>query len=303
MSDVLKWITDKVTGTDDIFTKTKKSLRQHVSAIGPLVASLKTLSSEVTQATQKSAVGPVGLLKPAEWDDVKERAANILTKIDNNEMKISVFGRTSSGKSTVINALLGDDILPSGLGHVTNCFVTIAGTDDEHGYLISETSPEEKHDIERVLHMAHAQLTNVSDLMNLKLYLPRKKHRILANEFVIIDSPGIDVEKVLDEGISQTCGNSDVFIFVVGGESIISLTEKAFFARVAKTMSVPDIFILINRWDLCQMNDSKGFDITKLRQQHDQKCKEIFKMMNVDVPKDDRVFFVSAKRFLESRMK
>lgn len=43
-------------------------------------------------------------------------------------LKIVFFGRTSSGKSSAINALLGSKILPTGLGHTTSCFINIKGT-------------------------------------------------------------------------------------------------------------------------------------------------------------------------------
>ena len=42
-------------------------------------------------------------------------------------MKVVFFGRTSNGKSTAINALLGDRIVPVGIGHTTSCFLQIEG--------------------------------------------------------------------------------------------------------------------------------------------------------------------------------
>ena len=33
--------------------------------------------------------------------------------------------RTSNGKSTVINAMLRERILPMGIGHTTNCFLQV----------------------------------------------------------------------------------------------------------------------------------------------------------------------------------
>merc|ERR1719470_245036 len=36
-------------------------------------------------------------------------------------MKVAFFGRTSNGKSTAINSLLGDKILPTGMGHTRAC--------------------------------------------------------------------------------------------------------------------------------------------------------------------------------------
>lgn len=52
--------------------------------------------------------------------------------------------RTSNGKSTVINAMLRDRVLPSGIGHTTNCFLSVEGTDDDKAYLKTEGSDEEK---------------------------------------------------------------------------------------------------------------------------------------------------------------
>jgi mitofusin 2 len=57
-------------------------------------------------------------------------------------MKVAFFGRTSNGKSSVINAMLRDKILPSGIGHTTNCFCQVEGVDGHDGYLVKEGSEE-----------------------------------------------------------------------------------------------------------------------------------------------------------------
>lgn len=52
--------------------------------------------------------------------------------------------RTSNGKSTVINAMLRDRVLPSGIGHTTNCFLRVEGTDGDEAYLTTEASNERR---------------------------------------------------------------------------------------------------------------------------------------------------------------
>lgn len=54
------------------------------------------------------------------------------------------FFRTSSGKSSVINAMLWDKVLPSGIGHTTNCLLSVEGTDGDKAYLMTEGSDEKK---------------------------------------------------------------------------------------------------------------------------------------------------------------
>lgn len=56
----------------------------------------------------------------------------------------SIFSccRTSNGKSTVINAMLKEKILPSGIGHTTNCFLQVEGSDNDEAYLVAEGSTD-----------------------------------------------------------------------------------------------------------------------------------------------------------------
>jgi mitofusin len=53
--------------------------------------------------------------------------------------------RTSNGKSTVINAMLHDKILPSGIGHTTHCFLQVEGSESGESYLVTEDSTEKQN--------------------------------------------------------------------------------------------------------------------------------------------------------------
>ena len=57
------------------------------------------------------------------------------------------YYRTSNGKSTVINAMLKDKILPSGIGHTTSCFLQVEGSDSSDGYILTEQEPEARMSI------------------------------------------------------------------------------------------------------------------------------------------------------------
>ena len=41
--------------------------------------------------------------------------------------------------------MLRERILPSGIGHTTNCFIQVEGSENSDSYLISEDSPERKN--------------------------------------------------------------------------------------------------------------------------------------------------------------
>lgn len=68
--------------------------------------------------------------------------AGIREVLSRDHMKVAFFGRTSNGKSSVINAMLREKILPSGIGHTTNCFCQVEGIDGKEAYLVKEDSDE-----------------------------------------------------------------------------------------------------------------------------------------------------------------
>jgi len=55
---------------------------------------------------------------------------------------------TSNGKSTVINAMLRSRILPSGIGHTTNCFLQVEGCEGGEAYIVTETMPDERRSVQ-----------------------------------------------------------------------------------------------------------------------------------------------------------
>ena len=65
------------------------------------------------------------------------RVAEILKVVERSEMKVVFFGRTSNGKSTVINALLKSKVLPSGYGSTTTtvCYIRGQSTATEGGFV------------------------------------------------------------------------------------------------------------------------------------------------------------------------
>ena len=75
-----------------------------------------------------------------------QRTHGIQEVLGRDRMKVAFFGRTSNGKSTVINALLHGRVLPVGIGHTTNCFCSIVGAESNEGYLEVGDS-QEKHNV------------------------------------------------------------------------------------------------------------------------------------------------------------
>ncbi|KAM9844957.1 mitofusin-1 [Aulostomus maculatus] len=231
------------------------------------------------------------------------KLATIKEVLVRRHMKVAFFGRTSNGKSTVINAMLRDRVLPSGIGHTTNCFLSVVGTDSEEAHLTTEAS-NERRSITTVNQLAHAlHMDPTLDSGSLvQVFWPKSHCALLRDDLVLMDSPGTDVTLELDSWIDRFCLDADVFVLVGNAESTLMNTEKLFFHKVSERISKPNIFILHNRWDASVTEPEY---IEEVRKQHLDRCVsflvEELKVVSLDEAAG-RIFFISAKEVLNYRM-
>lgn len=236
--------------------------------------------------------------------DYRSKVKGICEVLTRDHMKVAFFGRTSNGKSTVVNAMLGEKVLPSGIGHTTNCFLQVEGSQTGDAYLVTEGS-NEKQNVESVTHLAHAlnyeKQLNEKELVH--VYWPKDKCSLLRDDVALVDSPGVDVTPHLDDWIDAHCIDADVFVLVANAESTLMVTEKNFFHKVSTKLSKPNIFILNNRWD-ASANEPEFLD--QVRKQHMERATDfLVKELKVCTPEEamSRIFFISAKEVLQARVK
>ncbi|XP_014239321.1 transmembrane GTPase Marf isoform X2 [Cimex lectularius] len=272
---------------NDIFYE----IEDYVLDSGNYVATLKKENKNIIDEKEVNLV--VGYV---------QKVKGIRDVLSRDHMKVAFFGRTSNGKSSVINAMLRDKILPSGIGHTTNCFLQVEGSENGESYLMTEDS-QEKQNVKSVGQLAHALCEEkLSESKLVRIFWPRDKCFLLRDDVVFVDSPGIDVSPNLDEWIDKHCLDADVFVLVANAESTLMVTEKNFFHKVSTRLSKPNIFILNNRWD-ASVSEADMQD--QVRQQHSERAAEfLVKELKVCTPKEasERIFFVSAKEVLQARL-
>ncbi len=212
------------------------------------------------------------------------------------------FGRTSSGKSSVINALLGEKILPSGLGHTTACFVKVRGIPGDEPALVDLQSGEAVAvgDLRGLVHALSDDRLGPGCCLDLQW--PRDRCSLLTDDdVVLVDSPGVDVEADFDDWIDRHCLDADLFVLVVNSESTLMMREKAFFTRVAAKLAKPNILVLLNRWDCASQEEE--YLIHAAHDQHvSRTCDFLVNELKVAANDQDaasQVFFVSAKEALD----
>lgn len=230
------------------------------------------------------------------------KVSGIREVLARDHMKVAFFGRTSNGKSSVINAMLREKILPSGIGHTTNCFCQVEGSDSSEAYLIKEGS-DEKLNVTNIKQLANALCQEkLSESSLVRIFWPRERCSLLRDDVVFVDSPGVDVSANLDDWIDNHCLNADVFVLVLNAESTMTRAEKQFFHTVSQKLSKPNLFILNNRWD-ASAHEPESQESVKI--QHTERCIDFLtKELKITNEKEaaERVFFVSAREALQARI-
>ncbi|XP_043990964.1 mitofusin-1 isoform X2 [Gambusia affinis] len=273
------------------------------SIFDQLLEFVKSGSAFVDEAVQNQDLGPVAVEEQSlEMQSCATKLAAIREVLLRRTMKVAFFGRTSNGKSTVINAMLRERVLPSGIGHTTNCFLSVEGTDAAEPYLTTEASAE-RHAVSTVNQLAHAlHMDPALDSGSLvRVFWPKNRCALLRDDLVLMDSPGTDVTLELDSWIDKFCLDADVFVLVGNAESTLMNTEKLFFHKVSERISKPNVFILHNRWD-ASVTEPELID--QVRKQHLDRCIS-FLSEELRVVEPDRaagrIFFISAKEVLICR--
>lgn len=282
------------------FSDAKRKIQEVFEQIKEQVEAVQTFIEHVI------TVDTDHVLAPDKIKDLKELVVKVTGVNDilaRDQMKVAFFGRTSNGKSTCINAMLWDKVLPSGIGHTTSCFLAVEGTTKPNPYIVTEDGEEQA--VEKVQKLANA-LSGAQEKLKedsiIKICWPKNKCRLLNAEVCIVDSPGVDVTPDLDIWIDKHCLDADVFILVANAESTMMQAEKNFFHKVSECFSKPNIFILHNRWDASAQEPEM---MDEVREQHTERAEAFLtdelKIYTAAEAKN-RIFFISAREMLNTRI-
>ena len=115
------------------FAQAKDAIRRAFQHLGARLEESQTFMRAARQGSECEGVAKL-----------VQRTRGIQEVLSRDHMKVAFFGRTSNGKSSVINALLHGRVLPVGIGHTTNCFCSVVGVEGSEGYLLTGDSQEKR---------------------------------------------------------------------------------------------------------------------------------------------------------------
>lgn len=248
--------------------------------------------------------------------DMNATIGAIKNVISRNRMKVAFFGRTSNGKSTAINAILGDEVLPTSSGDTTSCFLQIHGNKGNEAFLVVQRKDDDEDDIEggdyddqngdkipieklNSLTNAQNKKTCLNCSSKVKIHWPISKCQLLRHDIILVDSPGVDFDSDMDKYIDKYCLDADVFVYVSDAMVGVPNIKNNFFHKVSEKLSKPNIFVLNNKWDL-QRQDQAGI---AREYQLDRISRFLCEELKIYSEQEatNKTFFVSAQEMLIER--
>ncbi|MEK7433925.1 MAG: dynamin family protein [Cyanobacteriota bacterium] len=175
-----------------------------------------------------------------------------IDKLNANIFRIIVVGEFKRGKSTFINSLLGEKILPMGITPTTAAVNVIRYGETPKGILKYKDGTSKEITIEELNFFATTKNNDFEKLELIEVYYPSS---ICKEKVEIIDSPGVnDIDEQRVEITYNYIPKCDAGIFLLSATQQLSSSERDFItSRINKHLN--KMFFILNKID--QLNESE----------------------------------------------
>jgi GTP-binding protein EngB required for normal cell division len=177
----------------------------------------------------------------------REQIQALLDRLDAARLRVLVAGEAKRGKSTLINALLGRDVLPSGVTPLTAVATTVRYGDDVRAEVVFRDGHEEKHPLSALADFVTEVRNPRNERMvaGVTVYLDAP---VLAGGVELVDTPGTGSVFQWDtEAAYEALRTMDAAVFVLAADPPVSASERDLLGQVAE-LSVTT-FAVLNKAD------------------------------------------------------
>ena len=187
-------------------------------------------------------------LLPHEEAERHQRIRELQARLAEDRFNLVVVGRFSRGKSSLMNAVLGHDWLPTGLVPLTSVITTVTyGTKPEVVLEYQDRGFRSKIELGALAdHITQAgNPGNIKKIKIAEVHLPAE---ILRRGFFFVDTPGLGSPIAENTRTTESfLPEADAFLLVTGYESPLSEDEARFLRTVSS--SARRVFVVLNKQD------------------------------------------------------
>jgi GTP-binding protein EngB required for normal cell division len=185
---------------------------------------------------------------PEQAHDLRSRLHDLFARLAEDRFNLVVVGRFNRGKTSLMNAVLATDRLPTGIVPLTSVITNVGYGTKERVILKYENRILDTEISIEALAQHITQQGNPGNVQRIKTAEIQLPADILRHGFYFVDTPGLG--SVIVENTLTTEGflpEADAFVLVTSYESPLSEDELRFFK--AGSASNKHIFVVLNKHD------------------------------------------------------
>ena len=178
-------------------------------------------------------------------------------RFSENELIISVIGQFKRGKSSLINSMMNEDILPVGIIPLTTAVTEIRYAPKFAAAVIFENGEQKEITADELVEYCSEEKNpqNKKCVSVVRLFTPNQP---FGEGIVLVDTPGVgSVNKSNTDSSNDYVKNSDAVIFLLSVDSPVSEIERAFLLRTADYAE--KFFFAVNKSDTVSSDDLETF--------------------------------------------
>ena len=258
------------------------------------LATRETLAEALTEISEVLAGIGGGSERARQLQDSR---ANLLQ----DAFRLMVIGEFKRGKSTLVNSLLGKDVLPARVAPCTAIITEVSYSEIPQAVL-HYNDPDRKSDVVGVEDLKKYVVieegddsdddpsSQISDspysLLELQYPLP-----LCQNNVLIVDSPGLNEHKTRTKVTLDFLNKADALVLVLSCQMALSQSELTFIDEQLGGRNLRHVFFLWNHFDAIVDSPEDIEDIRKRSR----------KYLEPRVGTDARIFYISARSALVAK--
>ncbi|MBM7702345.1 dynamin family protein [Metabacillus iocasae] len=236
----------------------------------------------------------------------------------NKDMEEDVFmivtvGEFNNGKSTFLNALLGEDVLPTGITPTTATINAITWGDKREFQVHKVNSKAEQPTkrIEDLNQFIASSDFNPKEIEYLKIFNPSA---VLKDKMVLVDTPGLnDINTIRSNVTYQFIPRADVIFFIVNISAPLRKTEYTFLSETLLKQGLDRIIFIANFIDRIEEEEDEVNEVlidiqNRIKASSGLKQVDVFPLSAYEaltgkLDNDEELIRISGITAIEERMK